>query len=109
MRPSIISLLLALTIVTACSNKPAASSGPEKHYALSGEIVSLDAKAQTATVNAAAIPNYMEAMTMDYPVQSAADFKDLHVGDKIKATLNVSNAGEDYNLSNIQKQNSGTK
>ena len=46
---------------------------------------------------------------MDYPVKSAAEFKTLHAGDKIKATLNVNAAGDDYNVSNIQKQNPGSK
>ncbi len=109
MRPSILSLPLALVLLTACSHKPAVTSGPEKQYALSGEIVSLNAKAQTASINAAAIPGYMEAMTMDYPIKSPAEFKTLHAGDKITATLNVTASGDDYNVSNIQKQNPGSK
>lgn len=41
---------------------------------------------------------------MEYPVKSKEDFNRLHVGDKIKATINVSASGTDYNLSSIQKQ-----
>lgn len=90
--------------MSACSPKRAELSGPQNHYAFSGQIVSLNAKSQTANINAAAIPNYMEAMTMEYPVSSKTEFNKLHVGDKITATLNVSASGDDYNLSNVQKQ-----
>ena len=46
---------------------------------------------------------------MDYPIKSQDEFATLHVGDKIKATLNVSPSGDDYNLSNIQTQSPGNK
>lgn len=75
----------------------------EHHYALSGKVVALDESGQTVTVNAAAIPNYMDAMTMDYPVKSKADFRKLHVGDQIKATVDVSADGR-YDLSGVQVQ-----
>lgn len=108
------SLLLALALTLACSPKRAATnaaetSGSQKYYTLTGQILSLDPKAQTANINAAAIPNYMDAMAMDYPIQSKSEFSTLHVGDKIKATLNVSGSGDDYYLSNVQKQGSGSK
>jgi protein SCO1/2 len=90
-------------MLVSCSRKRETVQ-PEHQYALSGKVVALDAQAQTATVNAAAIPNYMEAMTMDYPVKSKADFNKLHVGDQIKATIDVAGDGR-YDLSNIQVQN----
>jgi Cu/Ag efflux protein CusF len=46
----------------------------------------------------------MDAMTMDYPVKSKDDFKKLHIGDQIKATVNVASDGR-YDLSGIQIQN----
>jgi Cu/Ag efflux protein CusF len=100
----VVFLCLALA---ACSRKPEAS-GPERHYPLSGRVIALDSKHQTATIDAAAIPNFMEAMTMEYPVKSKADFNALHVGDKITATVNVSASGDTYDLSGIQKQNTQT-
>lgn len=78
-------------------------------YNLTGTIVSLNAKGQIASINAAAIPNYMEAMTMDYPIKSKAEFNSLRVGEKIKATLNVSATNDEYNVSSIQDQGSGAK
>ncbi len=99
-------ILFALALSVAlmgCNRKPEAS-GPEQHYRLSGQVVAIDAKHRTATVAGAAIPNFMEAMTMEYPVQSKAEFNSLHVGEKIQATLNVSASGDSY-LSDIQQQN----
>lgn len=106
---SILFVVIGLAVLAACSPKPANTSGPEKHYAFSGDILSLNPKAQTASINGAAIPGYMDAMTMDYPIKSSAEFKTLHVDEKIKATLNVTASGDDYSLSNIQEQNSGNK
>lgn len=99
-----IPVLLALAL-TACSHK-ADTSHSERHYQVTGKVVALNSRDQTATVDAAAVPNFMEAMTMDYPVKSKDEFKTLHVGDQIKATIDVSDAGV-YDLSKIQVQNPG--
>lgn len=100
----ILAAVLFCLALVACSRKPEAS-GPERHYQLSGRVVALDVKHQSATIDAAAIPNFMEAMTMEYPVKSKAEFSALRVGDKITASLDVSAAGDTYKLSSIQKQN----
>lgn len=64
-------------------------------------MVSLDAKEQSAAIDAAAIPNFMEAMTMDYPIASKAEFATLHAGDRITASVDVSDDGS-YSLSQIK-------
>jgi Cu/Ag efflux protein CusF len=106
--PSFSKLLFALfctLVCAACGSKSKAQV--EHHYALTGRVVALDAKAHTATVDAGAIPNFMDAMTMDYPIKSPADFNALRVGEKIKATVNVSDSG-DYNLTDV-RADGGTK
>lgn len=105
MRPIFLVILLGLTLV-ACGSKPQ-DNAPQHHYRFTGKVVALDAKHQTATIDAAAIPNFMEAMSMEYPIQSKADFNTLHVGDKITGTLNVSASGDSYTVSQIHKQTSG--
>ncbi len=102
----ILLVLSFLIAFTACAPKPQVSE-PERHYPLTGQVVAIDAKNQTATIDAAAVPNFMEAMTMEYPIKTKADLEALHVGDKIAATVNVSASGGDYNLSNIRKQMPG--
>lgn len=97
--------VVALSVaLTECSRK-SEGSGPERHYQLSGEVIAIDVKHQTATIAAAAIPNFMDAMTMEYPVKSESELHSLHVGEKIQATVNVSGSGDSYNLSGIRQQN----
>jgi len=76
-------VLLALTLA-ACAEKK-----PSKSYPMQGEIKALDAASHTATIDAGKIGDWMEAMSMEYPVKPDAEFQKLHVGDKISATVIV--------------------
>jgi Cu/Ag efflux protein CusF len=76
---------LLLLLLGACAEKTV----PEKRYPMQGEIKALDANAKTATIAAGKIGDWMEAMTMEYPVKPDAEFQKLHVGDKIEATVVV--------------------
>lgn len=99
-------IIIVLTLVIiglACGRKPE-EKGPARHYELKGRVVSLNSKSQTVSIDTQAIPDYMEAMTMDYPVPSRQEFSGLHVGDRIKGTLNVYESG-DYDLSSIHHEN----
>lgn len=80
---------------------PASKPAPQKHYELTGKVVSVDAKEQSAAIDAAAIKGYMEAMTMDYPIHSKEEFASLHPGDHITATVDVGDDGS-YTLSHIK-------
>ena len=66
----------AALLLAACARErpaPKRLSEPgEKIYALKGTIVARDAGDNTLRVNHQAIPGFMEAMTMDYPVRGAA-------------------------------------
>ena len=94
-------ICLILATEFGCGSKPE-SKGASRHYSVTGRVLGLDAKNQTVSLDAAAIPGYMEAMRMDYPVPSRKDFDAMHVGDNIQATLNVYDSG-DYDLSSVQK------
>lgn len=96
--------LACLIALAACGPKPQTAEA-QRHYVLTGRVVALNAKDRTATVDAAAIPHFMEAMTMEYPIRSKADFNQLRLGDKITATVNVSGDGL-YDLSNVERQSS---
>jgi Cu/Ag efflux protein CusF len=99
-----ISTLSLFLLLGACGQNPPAAG--VKHYHLTGRVVSVNTKDQTATVDAAAIPKFMEAMTMEYPVKSKSDFAVLRAGESIEATVNVTDAGG-YDLSDIKAQPSG--
>ena len=64
-------------------------SQPAKRYAMQGDIKSLDPTSKTATISAGKIGDWMEVMTMEYPVKPDPDFQKLHVGDHIQATVVV--------------------
>ena len=63
-----------LLVLSACASKKA-----EKRYPMQGEIMALDASAHTATIAAGKIGDWMEAMTMEYPVKPDAEFQKLRV------------------------------
>jgi Cu/Ag efflux protein CusF len=79
--------LIALALVlAACGSKQEG-----KRYTVQGEIRDLDPSTKSATINAGKIGDWMEAMTMEYPIKPDADFRKLHVGDHIQATVVVNN------------------
>ena len=77
--------LAAILALVACGEKQAAP----RRLPMQGEIKALDASAHIATIAAGKIGDWMEAMTMEYPVKPDAEFQKLHVGDKIEATVVV--------------------
>ena len=77
-------LLLALAL-EGCGAKNQA-----KRYAMEGEVKALDPSTKSATIAHGKIGDWMEAMTMEYPVKPDAEFQKLHVGDHIQATVVVS-------------------
>jgi Cu/Ag efflux protein CusF len=91
--------ILVFLLSLACA--PPGKAAPQKHYSVTGKVVSVNAKEQTAAIDAAAIKGYMEAMTMDYPIQSKDEFATLHPGDHITASLDVSDDGS-FTLSHIK-------
>jgi Cu/Ag efflux protein CusF len=99
---------VTITLCLACDHGTKPVSTPEKHYLLSGKVISVNAKDQTALIDAAAIPNYMEAMAMDYPIKSKAEFESLHPGDRITASVDVTDDGI-YGLSHIKPQPTSKK
>jgi len=60
-----------------------------KRYTMEGEVKALDPATKTATIAAGKIGDWMDAMTMEYSVKPDAEFRKLHVGDHIQATVVV--------------------
>ena len=60
-----------------------------RRYPMQGEVKALDPVSKTATIAAGKIGDWMEAMTMEFPVKDQAEFNKLREGEKINATVFV--------------------
>ncbi len=76
--------LFAAVALTACHKE---SGEPPKKFKLTGEIIKLDEPRKTALIRHEKIEGFMEAMTMDFPVRSAAEWAKLKPGQRVEAVL----------------------
>jgi protein SCO1/2 len=85
---------LACTLLTGgcrqkadtAASQPAADAHA-KYYAVRGKIMVVDTTHKEIVLDAAAIPGFMEAMTMPYKLKNPSIISELHPGDSITATL----------------------
>jgi Cu/Ag efflux protein CusF len=116
-------LMVSVTIATLCSGFLACSSPPQQsdapasppaqsqqtepqRYDLKGKVVSIDKAGKKLTVDHEAIPGFMGAMTMAYPVKDEHLLDNLSPGDQVTAKV-VSTSGAFW-LDNIVTVNPGT-
>ena len=99
-------IIFVAFLVVSCnksSNQPTAQIAPQvepaKRYHLTGRVVSIDPRAKMANIDAAAIPGFMEAMTMPYQVKPPDQLTKLSAGDTITADVVVQN--DDAWLENV--------
>jgi Cu/Ag efflux protein CusF len=81
--------------------KEEAKDEPVKQYAMHGEVLRLDGQGKIAAIKAGKIGDWMEAMTMEYPVKDKTEFDKLRAGEKINATVFVQ--GNSYWVAGIQE------
>ena len=82
---------------------PAAPATPAKRYTLHGRVLAINAKGHSATIAGEAIPGWMGAMTMKYPVPNEKDLQALRAEQRVTATVEVRDDG-DYSLSNVKNR-----
>lgn len=73
-------------VLAACSSKP---TEPGPRFPLHGRIVAVNLNDGMAVVDHDAIPGFMDAMTMSYPVRDKRVLATLQQGDEIKADVVV--------------------
>ena len=105
MKPRVLrcaSVAAALLIVSACSTT--AKTKPEKprHYPMRGVVVRLDPNMNLASIQAEKVEGWMDAMTMEYPVENKKEYLSLRKGEKITATVNVTSEG--FWLTNVKER-----
>lgn len=67
---------------------------------MQGEVVSLVPQAKDAIIKAGKISDWMEPMTMEYPILPEGDYVKLKVGDQVAGTVVVQ--GYKYYLTGIR-------
>ncbi|HEX3569217.1 MAG TPA: SCO family protein [Acidobacteriaceae bacterium] len=107
-----LALILLPALVAGCrksadTTTPSASAQPAgdvKSFPVRGKIVSTDISKGSIVLDHEAIPGFMDAMTMPYPLKDKTLAGELHPGDRITATLLVrktSDGWEDPQLDHI--------
>src|ERR1700719_1820560 len=94
-------LLAGCRQATLTSVQEDAKDEPVKQYSLHGEVLRLDTQGKIAAIKAGKIGDWMEAMTMEYPVKDKIEFDKLRTGEKINATVFVQ--GNSYWVGEIQE------
>jgi Cu/Ag efflux protein CusF len=80
-----------------------------KRYSLTGRVISIDSRNQSALIDGDAVPGFMAPMAMSYKIKPAADLGQLTAGDFISAEVVVvepdaknENEAPDYWLENVK-------
>jgi Cu/Ag efflux protein CusF len=97
----VLAALLAASCEKSAGPRPA-EAPPEKRHAMRGEVIRLDEKEKVAVIQHDEIKDFMEAMTMGFPVPDAAEFAKLKPGMKIRAT--VIERKDDFFLTAIEEE-----
>ena len=74
---------------------------PLRRYALHGEVLRLDPQGRIAAIKHQKIGDWMEAMTMEFPVKDQKEFDQLRPGEKINGTVFVQ--GNNHWVGEIQE------
>jgi protein SCO1/2 len=85
-------ILMSALLFAACQkqqSQPPTATDNAKRYKLKGKVVSVDKAKKKATIDHEAIPGFMEAMTMDFPIHEDWVWEDLKPGAEIFAELVV--------------------
>lgn len=91
-------LIIFVFGVAACGSRQSAPA--VKRYAMTGKVLSVAKEGGSATIDANAIPGWMGAMAMPYPIPDQKALANLAAGDEISADLVVTTDGK-YHLENV--------
>ena len=94
--------------IGGCKIRPPEQAQNARRYPLVGQIVSVSKDQNTLVVDGEAIPGFMDAMTMPYPVRDAHMLDGLAPGDEITAVVVVDNNGATLENIAVTKKGGGT-
>ena len=90
-------LVAGLLLLLAACHK----DEPVRRYPLHGEVLRLDSQGKIAAIKHEKIGDWMEAMTMEFPVREQTEFDKLRTGETINATVYVQ--GDHYWVAEIHE------
>jgi|YelNatPaOPRAMG01_1025707.scaffolds.fasta_scaffold02538_5 Cu/Ag efflux protein CusF len=96
--PAAFAALLWLGGCTSPVKKETAAT--EKRYEMRGEVIRVEPAAQIAHIKHEKIGDWMDAMTMDFPVKPKSELDKIAPGDQITGTVVVKDM--DYYLTDIK-------
>jgi protein SCO1/2 len=84
-------LLVAMVLLMAGCHQTVVPSVPDNlmHFPVRGTVVSTDATTGEVSLNADAIPGFMDAMTMPYKLAQPGVIGELHPGDRVTGQIDV--------------------
>jgi len=88
-------VFILILFFSACQNSPNKTSSEAKRFPFVGKVVSVDKIKKKATIAHDAIPGYMDAMTMAFPIHDDWVWDDLTPGSEIHAELVVDSSAKD--------------
>jgi hypothetical protein len=88
--------------LSACAGPKPAASSPPKLYTLHGTVLSLS----IAPINGEKIPGWVDAMTMDYPVKDAKDWRAVRPNEVISTTIGARDT--DYTIRDVKPAENST-
>jgi protein SCO1 len=90
-------LFIFVIFALAACQKPQTTptSSDAKRYPFKGKVVSVDKEKKKAKIDHEAIPGYMEAMTMDFPIKEDWVWENLAPGAEVRAELVVDSAADE--------------
>ena len=93
----IILLIVSSLLFAACggTKETATNSSNAKRYDLHGKVVSVDRVKKSASIDHEAIPGFMGAMTMDFPIHEDWVWNELVPGVEIRGELVVDSTAKD--------------
>lgn len=96
MRTKVLLIALVATTLAACTTRrddaQFVARADAKRYELAGKVVRVDPAARSVVLSHDAIPDYMDAMTMEFRVKEKWAIDQMGVGDQVRAQLVVDGA-----------------
>jgi protein SCO1/2 len=95
LRCLIAAALAAAALFAGCTKPAEPGANSAKRFPLKGKVVSVDRDKHRATIEHESVPDYMDAMTMDFPIHEDWVWDELTPGSEIRAELVVDSSAKD--------------